>query len=62
MKYQGIVTDRLNENRAVYKSRPTTWENAHARAERKARSLGCGDRFSIVTEVKDEKGKSRGNH
>ena len=51
-KYQGIVKDRMDGNKAVYRSRPSsTWALAHAKAERKARSLGCGDRFAIDVET-----------
>ena len=40
VKYQGIVKDRMNENKVVYRSRPSsTWEEAHTKAERKARSV-----------------------
>ena len=46
-RYLGIVKDRMNENKVVYRSRPSTWEGAHTKAKRKARSLGCGDRFAI---------------
>ena len=45
--YCGIVKDRMNGNKVVYQSRPSTWEEAHTKAERKARSLGCGERFTI---------------
>ena len=49
-KYQGIVKDRMDGNKTVYRSRPSsTWEEAHAKAEQKARSLGCGERFAIET-------------
>ena len=48
-RYLGIVKDRMNENKVVYRSRPSTWEEAHTKAERKARSPGCGDRFAIET-------------
>ena len=48
-KFQGLVKDRMNENKVVYRSRPSTWAEAHTKAERKARSLGCGDRFAIET-------------
>ena len=48
-KFQGLVKDRMNGNKVVYRSRPSTWEEAHTKAERKARSLGCGDRFAIET-------------
>ena len=57
-KYQGIVKDRMNENKVVYRSRPSTWEEAQTKAERKARSLGCGDRFAIDTII-DERGGGR---
>ena len=49
IKYRGIVKDRMNENKVVYQSRPSTWAEAQTKAERKARSLGCGDRFAIET-------------
>ena len=48
-RYQGLVKDRVNGNKTVYRSRPATWAEAHTKAERKARSLGCGDRFAIET-------------
>ena len=48
-RYLGIVKDRMNENKVVYRSRPSTWEEVHTNAERKARSLGCCDRFAIET-------------
>jgi hypothetical protein len=49
-RFLGIVKDRMNENKVVYRSRPSsTWEEAHTKAERKARSLGCGERFAIGT-------------
>ena len=51
IKYRGIVIDRLT-GKTVYMSQPATWAEAHTKAERKARSLGCGDRFDIkVTEM-----------
>ncbi len=50
-RYLGIVKDRMNENKVVYRSRPSTWADAHTKAERKARSLGCGDRFAIDIET-----------
>ena len=54
--YCGIVKDRMNENKVVYRSRPSTWEEAQTKAERKARSLGCGDRFAIETIIMEEEG------
>jgi hypothetical protein len=49
-RYQGVVKDRMDGNKAVYRSRPSsTWEEAQTKAERKARSLGCGERFAIGT-------------
>ena len=57
-RYLGIVKDRMNENKVVYRSRPSsTWEEAHTKAERKARSLGCGDRFAIETIIMREGGR-----
>ena len=56
-KYQGIVKDRMNENKVVYRSRPSTWEEAHTKAEQKARNLGCGDRFAIDIETIIEGGR-----
>ena len=53
-RYLGIVKDRMNGNKAVYRSRPSTWEEAHTKAERKARSLGCGDRFAIAIIMEEE--------
>ena len=51
-KYMGIVKDRMNENKVVYQSRPSsTWALAHTKAEQKARSLGCGERFAIDIET-----------
>ena len=51
-RFLGIVKDRMNENKVVYQSRPSsTWEEAHTKAERKARSLGCGERFAIDVET-----------
>ena len=59
-KYQGIVKDRMNENKVVYQSRSSsTWEEAHTKAERKARSLGCGDRFAIETIIMEEEGEGK---
>ena len=51
--YCGIVKDRMNENKVVYRSRPATWAEAQTKAERKARSLGCGDRFAVETIIKE---------
>ena len=59
-KYQGIVKDRMNENKVVYRSRPSTWEEAQTKAERKARSLGCGDRFAIETIIMIEEEEEGG--
>ena len=56
-RYLGIVKDRMNGNKAVYRSRPSTWEEAHTKAERKARSLGCGDRFAIAIIMEEEGGR-----
>ena len=56
-RYVGIVKDRMNGNKAVYRSRPSTWEEAHTKAERKARSLGCGDRFAIDIIMEEEGGR-----
>ena len=56
-RYLGIVKDRMNGNKAVYRSRPSTWEEAHTKAERKARSLGCGDRFAITIIMEEEGGR-----
>ena len=56
-RYQGLVKDRMNGNKAVYRSRPSTWEEAHTKAERKARSLGCGDRFTIDIIMEEEGGR-----
>ena len=56
-KFQGIVKDRMNGNKVVYRSRPSTWEEAHTKAERKARSLGCGDRFAIDIIMEEEGGR-----
>ena len=63
-RYLGIVKDRMNENKVVYRSRPSTWEEAHTKAERKARSLGCGDRFAIETIIimEEEGGKEYENN
>ena len=55
-RYLGIVKDRMNENKVVYRSRPATWAEAQTKAERKARSLGCGDRFAIETIIMEEEG------
>jgi hypothetical protein len=41
------VKDRMT-GEIVYKTRKAFYRDAHARAEKKARSLGCGDRFAIV--------------
>ena len=55
-RFLGIVKDRMNENKVVYRSRPSsTWEEAHTKAERKARSLGCGERFAIETIIEGER-------
>ena len=56
-RYQGLVKDRMNGNKVVYQSRPSTWEEAHTKAERKARSLGCGDRFAIAIIMEEEGGR-----
>ena len=53
-RYQGLVKDRMNGNKVVYQSRPSTWEEAQTKAERKARSLGCGDRFAIDIIMEEE--------
>ena len=58
-KYQGVVKDRMNESKVVYQSRPATWAEAHTKAERKARSLGCGDRFAIETIIMEEEGERK---
>ena len=51
-RYKGVVKDRMDGNKAVYRSRPSsTWALAHTKAEQKARSLGCGDRFAIDVET-----------
>ena len=51
-RYKGVVKDRMDGNKAVYRSRPSsTWEEAHTKAEQKARSLGCGERFAIDVET-----------
>ena len=55
-KFQGLVKDRMNGNKVVYRSRPATWAEAQTRAERKARSLGCGERFAIETIIMEEEG------
>ena len=55
-KFQGLVKDRMNGNKVVYRSRPATWAEAHTKAERKARSLGCGERFAIETIIMEEEG------
>ena len=57
--YCGIVKDRMNENKVVYRSRPATWAEAHTKAERKARSLGCGERFAIETIIMEEEGEGK---
>ena len=54
IKYRGIVIDRLT-GKTVYMSQPATWAEAHTRAGRKARSLGCGDRFAIETIIEGGK-------
>ena len=56
-RYLGIVKDRMNGNKAVYRSRPATWAEAQTKAERKARSLGCGDRFAIDIIMEEEGGR-----
>ena len=56
-KYQGLVKDRMSGNKVVYRSRPSTWEEAQTKAERKARSLGCGDRFAIDIIMEEEGGR-----
>ena len=61
-RYLGIVKDRMNENKVVYQSMPSTWEEAHTKAERKARSLGCGDRFAIDIIMEGEGGRNYGNN
>ena len=49
-RYKGVVKDRMDGNKAVYRSRPSsTWALAHTKAEQKARNLGCGERFAIET-------------
>ena len=42
---------------AVYRSRPATWAEAQTKAERKARSLGCGDRFAVDIIMEEEGGR-----
>lgn len=45
--WRGQVYDRLT-GKVVYESRTkTTWGQAQQAAERKARTLGCGDRFAV---------------
>ena len=56
-RYLGLVKDRMNGNKVVYQSRPATWAEAHTKAERKARSLGCGDRFAIAIIMEEEGGR-----
>ena len=59
-RFLGIVKDRMNENKVVYRSRPSsTWEEAHTKAEQKARSLGCGDRFAIETIIDEREGERK---
>jgi hypothetical protein len=52
--YQGIVRDRLDNYKVVYRSRPSlSWDEVQTKAERRARSLGCGDRFDVAVENKE---------
>jgi hypothetical protein len=56
MGYQGVVKDRLT-NKVIYRSRPSfLWGPAQAKAERRAKALGCGDRFEVFVDVAEIRG------
>lgn len=59
MAYQGIVRDRMNGYRAVYRSRLScSWDTVQTRAEREAKKLGGGDRYDVsVVSVEIKRGK-----